>query len=63
MRFHSITKHINVGYHFVQTVFKDRQVQLPKFHTSVNPTYILTKPVTEEKFNRCKTALGLEATS
>jgi hypothetical protein len=52
--FHSKTKHIQLRYHFIQSILEDGHLNLEKIHTSHNPADILTKGVTREKFARSK---------
>ena len=56
---HSKTKHIQLWYHFIQSVFEDRQLKLEKIHTNDNPTDMLTKVVTREKLNSSSAFVGL----
>ncbi|GLT82258.1 hypothetical protein SLE2022_006580 [Rubroshorea leprosula] len=58
--FHSCTKHIDVRYHFVRQLVEDGKILLHKVHTSSNPADMLTKPVARDKFNWCKSSIGLE---
>ena len=48
--FHSKSKHIQMRYHFIHYVVKDKLVILEKISGSKNPTDMLTKGVTTEKF-------------
>ena len=52
-KFHSRTKHIQLKYHFIQSVLEDGQLKLEKIHTSQNPSDMLTKVVTREKLRFC----------
>ena len=40
---HSKTKHIQLRYHFIQSVLKDGQLKLDKIHIDDNPEDMLTK--------------------
>ena len=51
--FHSKTKHIQLRYHFIRSVFENGQVKLEKIHTNQNPADMLIKVVTREKLGSC----------
>jgi hypothetical protein len=59
--FHSKTRHIHLGYHFIQSILEDGHLKLEKTHTSQNPTDMLTKGVTREKLSSCSVSVGLQA--
>ena len=59
--FHSKTKHIQLRYHFIQSVLENGQLKLEKIHTSQNPANMLTKVVTREKLSSCSVSIGLQA--
>ena len=56
---HSKTKHIQLRYHFIQSILEDGQLKLEKIHTNENPTDMLTKVVTREKLNSYSALVGL----
>ena len=56
---HSKTKHIQLWYHFIQSVLEDGQLKLEKIHTNDNPTDILTKVVTREMLNYSLASIAL----
>ena len=56
---HSKTKHIQLWYHFIQSVLEDGQLKLEKIHTNDNPVDMLTKVVTREKLKSSSTLVGL----
>ena len=56
---HLSTKHIQLGYHFIQSILEDGQLQLKKIPTSENPADIFTKPVPREKLISSSVSLGL----
>lgn len=56
---HSKTKHIQLRYHFIQSVLDDGQLRLEKIHTDDNPADMFTKVVTREKLNSCSASVGL----
>lgn len=56
---HVRTKHIDVRYHFVRDVIEDGDISLMKVHTSDNPADMLTKVVSDSKFQRCLTLLQI----
>eukprot|EP00253_Pinus_taeda_P003776 PITA_03776 len=58
--YHSITKHIDVRYHFLRHVIDGEKVALQKVHTRENCAHIFTKPVTIEKLRWCLASLGLQ---
>ncbi|KZV50818.1 hypothetical protein F511_09876 [Dorcoceras hygrometricum] len=60
--FHSRTKHIGVQYHFVRDVVEERSVDMQKIHTKENMADYLTKPVTTDKFEWCRSSCGLAET-
>ena len=59
--FHFRTKHIQLKYHFIQSVLEDGELKLEKIHTSQNPADMLTKVVTREKLRTCSVSIGLQA--
>ena len=58
--FHSKTKHIQLKYHFIQSVLEDGQFKLEKVHTSQNPTDMLIKFVTREKLRFFSVSIDLQ---
>jgi len=60
--FYSITKHIDVQYHFVCEVVKDGSVDFKKIHTKKNLADALTKPVNTNKYIWCRSSYGLVET-
>ena len=58
--FHSKTKHIQLGYHFIRSVLEDGHLKLEKIHTSQNPADMLTKGVTREKLSSYSVSIGLQ---
>ena len=58
---HSKTKHIQLWYHFIQSVLEDGQLKLDKIHTNVNLIDMFTKVVTREKLNSSSVLVGLLA--
>jgi hypothetical protein len=57
--FHSKTKHIQLRYHFIQSVLEDGHLKLEKIHTSQKD--MLTKGVTREKLSSFSVSVGLQA--
>ena len=47
--YHSMTKHIQLKYHFIRFVLDEELLKLEMIHTSQNPVDMLTKGVTREK--------------
>eukprot|EP00253_Pinus_taeda_P019611 PITA_19611 len=56
--YHSMTKHIDVQYHFVRDMIEDKKVLLVKVDTLKNTADALTKSVSSEKFSWCRETLG-----
>eukprot|EP00253_Pinus_taeda_P035774 PITA_35774 len=56
--YHSKTKHIDVQYHFVRDMIKDKKVLLVKVDTLNNIADALTKFVSSEKFSWCRDTMG-----
>jgi hypothetical protein len=59
LAFHSRTKHIDLRYHFIQSLIEDGVLKLVKIAGSKNPVDMLTKPVTTEKLELCAASVGL----
>jgi hypothetical protein len=59
--FHSNTKHIQLRYHFIQSILEDGHLNLEKIHTSQDPTDMLTKGVTREKLSSFSVLVGIQA--
>eukprot|EP00253_Pinus_taeda_P031041 PITA_31041 len=57
--YHSKKKHIDVQYHFVRDMIKDKKVLLVKVDTLKNNVDALTKPVSCKKFSWCKETMSL----
>jgi len=57
--YHSKTKHIDVQYHFVRDMVKDKKVLLVKVDTLKNTVYTLTKSVRTKKFSWCRETIGI----
>jgi hypothetical protein len=58
---HSKNKHIQLRYHFIQSIFEDGHLKLKKIHTSQNPADMLTMGVTKEKLISCSVSIGFQA--
>ena len=56
---HSKTKHIDVQYHFVRDLIKDKKVLLVKVDTLRNTADALTKSVRYENFSWCRETMGV----
>ena len=56
---HSRTKHIEVRYHFIRSKLEEGKLQVLKINTKENPADALTKVVPREKFEFCRTSLGV----
>jgi hypothetical protein len=59
--FHYKTNHIQLRYHFVQSILEYGQLKLKKIHTSQNPADMLKNVVTREKMSSCSISVGLQA--
>ena len=57
--FHSKSKHIQMRYHFIYYLVKDKLVILEKICGSKNLANIVTKGVTIEKLKLCAASVGL----
>ena len=57
--FHAKTMHIDVKYHFIRDVLKDKHMDLVKVHTDDNRADILTKGVAFECFAHCRALMGV----
>ena len=57
--FHSRTKHIQLKYHFIQSILENGQLQLEKIHTSDNPADMFMKVVPKEKLVSCSFSIRL----
>ena len=56
---YSKTKHIQLRYHFIQSVLEDGWLKLEKIHINENLVDMLTKVVTREKLNSSSASVGL----
>ena len=52
--YHARTKHIDVRYHWIREKIEDESMQVMKIPTSENPSDMLTKVVSKDKFELCK---------
>jgi hypothetical protein len=59
--YHSKTKNIDVQYHFVRDMIKEKKVSLMKVDTLKNVVDSLKKSVRTEKFSWCKGSMGIVA--
>ncbi|KAK3022595.1 hypothetical protein RJ639_046200 [Escallonia herrerae] len=57
--FHSRTKHIQLRYHFIQSLLEDGQLNLEKIEGNKNPADMLTKVVDRQKLSLCSTLISL----
>jgi len=51
--FHAHSKHIDVRYHQIREVLKDKLLQLEKIHTDENWSDMMTKVLPTKKFENC----------
>ena len=52
--FHSRSKHIDVGYHWIGDVLNSKLLEFAKIHTDDNGADMLTKSVQREKLEICR---------
>ncbi|MCO5547821.1 hypothetical protein L7F22_001273 [Adiantum nelumboides] len=57
--FHAKTKHVDVRYHFIRGVLEDKHLQLVKVHTDDNPTNLLMKSLSSERFAHLRELMGI----
>ena len=58
----SRTKHIDVKHHFVREKISEGEIVVEYISTDQMAADFLTKPLTQEKMNTCKTLVGLRTT-
>ena len=58
--FHTKTKHIDVKYHFIRDMLKDKFMKLAKVHTDDNHANLMTKGLPPERFAHCRSLMGVE---
>jgi hypothetical protein len=51
--YHARTKHIDVRFHKIRKLVATTELLLEKISTFENAAYMLTKPVTVDKFKHC----------
>ncbi|KAK3023701.1 hypothetical protein RJ639_044002 [Escallonia herrerae] len=57
--FHSRTKHIQLRYHFIQSLLKDEQLNLEKIEGNKNLADMLMKVVDRQKLSLCSTLISI----
>lgn len=57
--FHKRSKHIDVSYHFVRDLVKQKEIEINYLQTDCMPADILTKSLTKCKHERCIKLLQL----
>ena len=57
--FHERCKHIDVRLHFIRDEVENGQVKVVKIDTAHNPSDMLTKPLSKEKFDYCLRLLNV----
>ena len=57
--YHDRTRHINVRYHFIHILLKDKVLSLEKIHTSQNLADMLTNMAMMENLKTCLAFVGL----
>lgn len=48
--FHSRTKYIDVRFYWISDVVEEYRMQLVKINTNRNPSYLMKKPISKEKY-------------
>ena len=56
---HSKTKHIDIRRHFIRDIVAACDLTVEKVHTTDNPGYMLTKPLSPAKFDHCLNLAGI----
>ena len=59
--YHARTKHIDVRCHWIREKIEDGSMQVMKIPTSENPSDMLTKVVSRDKFELCKELVGMHS--
>lgn len=59
LAFHSRTKHIDLFYHIITSLFEDEVLTLSKIQESDNPADMLTNMVNIDKLKLCLTLVNL----
>lgn len=57
--FHSRSKHIDVGYHWICNVLEEKLLQLEKIHIDDNGSDVMTKTLPKEKHDLCRSKASL----
>ncbi|KAM7516588.1 hypothetical protein LguiA_006171 [Lonicera macranthoides] len=57
--FHARSKHIDVKYHWIRDALNDKLLELEKIHTDHNGSDMLTKALTREKLEICRSIAGM----
>jgi hypothetical protein len=57
--FHSRSKHIDVRYHWIRDTLNDKLLTLEKIHTDDNGSDMLTKALTRENLETCRSIAGM----
>lgn len=58
---HKQAKHIDINYHFLRQRVHLKQIELEYVSTKEMAADFLTKPLTPEKFTKCRDQMGLKA--
>ena len=61
--FHERTKHIDIKFYFIRDVVSRGTVSVEKIYMDENPSDMMMKPVTGDKFKVCLNLLGITAFS
>ena len=59
--YNSCTKHIEVRYHWLQSVTEEKLIVLNKIHTDKNVAVMWTKIIPNAKFDLCTRLVGLRS--
>ena len=57
--FDARSKHIDIKYHWIRDVLNDKLLELEKIHTDHNGLDMLTKALTREKLEICRSVVGM----
>ena len=57
--FYSCSKHIDIRYHWICEVLKDKVLQLEKVHTNENLSDMMTNVLATKKFENCCKGAGV----
>ncbi|MCO5583457.1 hypothetical protein L7F22_037368 [Adiantum nelumboides] len=56
---HAKTKHIDVKYHFIWDMLRDKLMELVEVHSDDNPADLMTKGLPPKRFAHCRALMGV----